>query len=66
MLPSRKGLKNSFRLTRMHSGNGRQMNIPADLKGKKISSGIYKAYKYKDGVCIKRYEPIKKEDMKNV
>ena len=66
MLPSSRGLKNSFRLTPLHSGRGKQMNIPADLKGKKIAAGIYKAYKYKDGICIKRYEPIAKEDMKSV
>lgn len=54
MLPCNKGAVNSFAI------NVRKpLAIPVQLKEKKIRPGWYKLYRYKDGVAIKRYDPIK-------
>lgn len=38
------------------------MNVPASMREKKIDYGWYRAYKYKDGLCFKRYEIYKQEE----
>lgn len=58
ILPSKKGFENSFRLTPLSRGCGAALTIPKDMEEKKLKMGTYKLYKYKNGLCFKRYERI--------
>ena len=50
----------------MKNANAISACFPAYLaKIKKVKSGIYKVYKYKDGIAFKRYEPFDLDSLKN-
>lgn len=41
------------------------VKIPANMKEKKIATGVYKIYKCKQGYAFKRYEPMAKRNYKS-
>ena len=63
LMPSNSKQPNAFKLLRQGNESGLSMSIPRDLREKKLKIGIYKLYKYKDGVCFKRYEPLTDKEM---
>lgn len=61
-IPAPKNAEESFAVSRMRSNNGRHVRIPTSLRDKKFKVGTYRLYKYKDGLCFKRYEPLEEEN----
>ena len=62
-LPAKTGDRNSYaiRYPGRNSGNSRSISttFPAQLRyEKKLQTGYYRLYKYKNGFAFKRYEPI--------
>ena len=49
-----------FRLKKESSGGAMSMRVPAALKEKRLSNGVYKLYRCKYGFCIKRTPEIKR------
>ena len=65
ILPSNGSERNAYVF--QHPKNfkeSRRVTFPASIKGRKaVKCGWYKCYRYKDGLAIKRYEPLEvKED----
>ena len=65
-LPAKETDKNSYPVrTCKESFAGKQSYFPSSLRNeKKIRSGQYRLYKYKDGIAFKRYEQLSEEEKK--
>ena len=61
-LPATDDDMNAFVVGKNKNSNGAQMTVPFNLRKKLPNKGYFKLYKYKDGVCIKKYEPIPNVD----
>lgn len=59
-LPTTKENRNAFHVRRAKTAREAvQAAFPVKMKNeKKVKSGSYKIYKYKDGFCFKRYERL--------
>lgn len=63
LLPESKNSINAYKICDAHNGYGISMRLPSTLREKKLKDGYYKLYKYKDGFCFKRYEPLEGSDL---
>lgn len=59
-MPAAESGHKAFKIT-----DQRSLRIPTDLRNMSPKDGVYRLYKYKDGFCFKRYEPIGKEESRN-
>lgn len=60
ILPAKANEQNAFVLHHINgSGKAERSTYPANIRNRKaIKYGWYKCYRYKDGLAIKRYEPL--------
>jgi hypothetical protein len=56
ILPATKEDRDAFFIRTETKRKGRSMALPVALVEKKIKPGIRKMYKYKNGICFKRYK----------
>ena len=63
-LPAEKDEKNSFAIRKnTRNPNNYATTFPASLQAaKRLKTGYYKCYRYKNGIAIKRFEIIKETD----
>ena len=58
--------KGSFKVSNCPSTKDtKRTSFPVSLREKRVRCGVYKLYKYKDGVAFKRYEPIEIDEVKS-
>ena len=63
IMPAKETDKNSYPVRVCNTyGSGKQTTFPAALRNyNKLKSGTYKLYRHKNGLALKRYEPIEEE-----
>lgn len=61
MLPVSADATDAYKISKMSHGSGKFVRVPVDVRNKKIKVGVYRLYKFRDGLCFKRYEPLGKE-----
>lgn len=60
LLPAKEGSVNSFKVTACNRGGSKMIRVPIELKARKLAPGVRRLYKYKDGVCFKRFMTVDK------
>ena len=65
MQPAVKGSASAFRVSPLKDGKGKMIRVPAELKEKRVAKGSHRLYRFKDGICFKRYETISEEGAEN-